>query len=55
MIVLIPHMNLLNLFWIIKCLFLRTMEPLIHNNSKPVSKIFIDGNSELMIPLYVLK
>ena len=28
MIVLIPHIHLLNLFWIIKCLFLRNMEPL---------------------------
>ena len=28
MIVLIPYINLLNLSWIIKCLFLRNMEPL---------------------------
>ena len=27
MIVLIPYINLLNLSWIIKCLFLRNMEP----------------------------
>ena len=30
MIQLIPSINLLNLSWIIKCLFLRNMEPLIH-------------------------
>ena len=29
MIVLIPYINLLNLSWIIKCLFLRDMEPLM--------------------------
>ena len=28
MIVLIPYINLLNLFWIIKCIFSRNMEPL---------------------------
>ena len=28
MIILIPYINLLNLSWIIKCLFLRTVEPL---------------------------
>ena len=28
MIVLIPYINLLNLSWIIKCLFLRNMKPL---------------------------
>ena len=28
MIVLVPYINLLNLSWIIKCLFLRNMEPL---------------------------
>ena len=30
--VLIPYINLLNLSWIIKCLFLRNMDPLIHGN-----------------------
>ena len=29
MIVLIPYINLLNLSWIIKCLFFRNVEPLI--------------------------
>ena len=29
MIVLIPYINLLNLFGVIKCLFLKNMEPLI--------------------------
>ena len=29
MIVIIPYVNLLNLSWIIKCLFLRNMEPFI--------------------------
>ena len=29
MIVLIPYINLLNLSWIIKCLFLRNMKPLV--------------------------
>ena len=33
MIVLIPYVNLLNLFRIIKCLFLRNMEPVIHINA----------------------
>ena len=28
MIVLIPYINLLNLSWMVKCLFLRNMEPL---------------------------
>ena len=36
MIVLIPYINLLNLSWIINCLFLRNMEPL---------KATADGNS----------
>ena len=41
MIALIPYINLLNLFWIIKCLFFNNMEPLIEltvawQNSKPV-------------------
>ena len=31
MIVLIPYINLLNLSWIVKCLFLRNMEPLSFN------------------------
>ena len=29
MIVLIPYINLLKLSWIIKCLFLRNMKPLL--------------------------
>ena len=29
MIVLIPYINLLNLSWVIKCLFLRNIEPLL--------------------------
>ena len=35
MIVLIPYINLLNLSWIIKCLFLRHMEPLKYKLSYP--------------------
>ena len=33
MIVLIPYINLLNLSWIMKCLFLRNMEPLSFVNT----------------------
>ena len=34
MIVLIPHINLLNLSWVIKCLFLRDMEPFSFNTGR---------------------
>ena len=37
MIVWIPYINLLNLSWIIKCLFLRNMEPLIIRPYRPGS------------------
>ena len=39
--ILIPYINLLNLFWIIKCLFVRNMEPLIESNVKGVHKAIL--------------
>ena len=44
MIALIPYNNLLNLSWVMKCLFLRKMEPLkgidIHSGEATLSKLF---------------
>ena len=37
MIVLIPYINLLNLSWIIKCLFLRDIEPLNFSSTSPLT------------------
>ena len=42
MIVLIPYINILNLSWIIKCLFLRNMEPLTERfMAAPLLKLFL--------------
>ena len=45
MIVLMPYINLLNLSWIIKCLFLRNMEPLNKN------KTIIRSTTEKNLPI----
>ena len=46
MIVLIPYINLLNLSWIIKCLFLGNMELLnrykLYNSLDPAMQSFLD-------------
>ena len=53
MIVLIPYINLLNLSWIIKCLFLRSMEPLgylgqsLHGFTLYLAFIFHIGKGQL--------
>ena len=44
MIVLITYINLLNLSWIIKCLFLRTTEPL-KVKFKSAYTIYMHGNT----------
>ena len=38
MIILIPHINLLNLSWKIQCLFLSNMEPLSNTGKATVTK-----------------
>ena len=45
-IALIPHINLLNLSWIIKCLFMRNMEPLMKRTTKTQKWNYNDLYSE---------
>ena len=53
MIILKLYINLLNLSWIIKCLFLRNMEPLRGLDGR-FSAIFLQGRQLFWFPIYFL-